>query len=169
MKRSWLIILGGLVLAGVAYACIYHHAMALQRSVERSAWPELAWLQQEFQLTDAQFTRVMELHIAYAPKCREMCRVVDAKNSQLQKLLAATNAVTPEIKQAVAEAAGIRAECETAMFDHFYRVAQTMPPEQGRRYLEWVQQETLKPGKMMPGGARSSAPNTMSFSKRGPT
>lgn len=157
MRRSWLIILGGLVLAGVAYACVYLRATAVQRSIERSARPELAWLQQEFQLTDAQLARVMELHNAYAPKCDAMCRAIDAKNAQIQKLLAATNVVTPEIKQVMAEAGEIRAECETAMLDHFYKVAQTMPPEQGRRYLEWVQKETLKPSKMMPGRAQSSS------------
>lgn len=156
MKRSWLILLGGLLLAACAYACIYFHNTAAQRSVERSARPELAWLQIEFHLTDAQLARVMELHNAYAPKCEEMCRSIDAKNAQIQKLLVATNVITPEIKQALAQAAEIRAECETAMLDHFYKVAQTMPPEQGRRYLEWVRQETLKPSKMMPGGAQSS-------------
>lgn len=150
--------LGGLVLGGLTYACVYLHETAPRRSVEKSARPELAWLQQEFQLTDAQFARVEELHNAYAPKCDEMCRLIDAKNGQLQKLLTATNIVTPEIKQAMAEAGEIRAECETAMLDHFYKVAQTMPPEQGRRYLEWVQQETLKPSKMMPGRAQSSSP-----------
>lgn len=161
MRRPWLIIVGGLVLAGVAYACVYLNATAVQRSVEKSARPELAWLQQEFKLTDAQLARVMELHNAYAPKCEEMCGLIDAKNAQLQKLLAATNVVTPEIKQAIAEAAEIRAECETAMLDHYYKVAQTMPAEQGRRYLEWVQQETLKPSKMMPGGTQSASPPGM--------
>jgi len=157
MKRTWLIIIGGLVLAAVGYACIYLHGTSAQRSVEQSSRPELAWLQQEYHLSDAQFTRVMELHNAYAPKCEEMCRMIDAKNARLQKLLAATNVVTPEINQALVEAAGIRAECESAMLDHFYKVAQSMPPEQGRRYLEWVQQETLKPSKMMPGDGPTNA------------
>lgn len=161
MRRSWLIIFGGLILAGVAYACVYLYATAAQRSVEKSARPELAWLQQEFQLSDAQLARVLELHNAYAPKCDAMCRDIDAKNAELQKLLAATNVVTPEIKKAMSEAAEIRAECETAMLDHFYKVAQTMPPEQGRRYLEWVQRETLKPSKMMPGRTQSSSPSGM--------
>lgn len=159
MKRPWLIILGGLILAGVAYACVYLNATAVQRAVAKSPRPELAWLQQEFQLTDAQLARVMELHNAYAPKCDEMCRDIDAKNAQLQKLLASTNVVTPEIKQAIAEAAAIRAECQTAMLDHFYKVAQTMPREQSRRYLEWVQQEIVKPSKMMPGSTQSAAPS----------
>jgi hypothetical protein len=156
MKRSWLIIFGGLVLAVCAYLCIYFGKTAAERSVERSNRPELAWLQMEFHLTDAQLARVMELHNAYAPKCDAMCREIDAKNAQLQKLLAATNVVTPEIKQAIAQAAAIRAECETAMLDHFYKVAQTMPPERGRRYLEWVQQEIVKPSKMMPGKTKST-------------
>ena len=87
-----------------------------------------------------------------------MCRTIDAKNAEIQRLLAATNIITPEIKQALAQAAEIRAECETAMLDHFYKVAQTMPPEQGKRYLDWVQQQTLKPSKMMPGDSPSVAP-----------
>lgn len=161
MKRTWLIIIGGLILAAVGYACIYLHGTSDQRSVEHSSRPELAWLQQEYHLSDAQFTRVMELHNAYAPKCEEMCRMIDAKNAQLQKLLAATNVVTPEINQALVEAAGIRAECESAMLDHFYKVAQSMPPEQGARYLEWVQQETLKPSKMMPGDGPTNASSAM--------
>lgn len=151
MKRSWLIILAGLLLAAVGYACIYLHGTADQRSIEQSSRPELAWLQQEYHLSDTQFARVLELHNAYAPKCAEMCRRIDAKNAQLRKLLSATNLVTPEIKQTLAEANEIRAECESAMLNHFYKVAQTMPPEQGRRYLEWVQQQILKPSKMMPG------------------
>ena len=156
MKRSWLIILGGLMLACLGYACVYFHGTSGERSVERNSRPELAWLQREYHLTDAQLARAMELHNAYAPKCEEMCRAIDAKNAEIQKLLAATNIITPEIKQALAQAAEIRAECETAMLDHFYKVAQTMPPEQGRRYLDWVQQETLKPQQMMPGGTQTN-------------
>jgi hypothetical protein len=156
MKRSALILLGGLLLAAGAYACMYWHHTSGPRAMERSPRPELAWLQSEFQLTDAQLARVLELHNAYAPKCEEMCRSIDAKNAEIKRLLAATNAITPEIRQALAQAAAIRAECETAMLDHFYKVAQTMPAEQGRRYLEWVEQELLKPSKMMPGGDQAS-------------
>ena len=160
MKRSWLIIVGGLALEVCAYLCIYFGKTVTERSVERSNRPELAWLQMEFHLTDAQLARVMELHNAYAPKCDEMCRAIDAKNTEIQKLLAATNVVTPEITQALAEAGEIRAECETAMLDHFYKVAATMPPEQAKRYLDWVQQQNLKPSKMMPGETQSATPMT---------
>lgn len=158
MKRPWLIIFGGLLLAVAAYTCVYLAGTASMRSVAESKQPALAWMQQEYHLTDAQFARLCELHDAYRPKCMEMCRKIDAKNVELQKLLAATNAITPEIKQALAEAAQIRAECQAGMLEHFNTVAQTMPPEQGKRYLEWVWQETLKTQQMLPGKSPSSSP-----------
>ncbi|ODU25145.1 MAG: hypothetical protein ABS95_00965 [Verrucomicrobia bacterium SCN 57-15] len=157
MKRTWFIVLGGLLLAVAAYACVYLAGTSSERALTNSDKPALAWLQQEYRLNAAQFARLCELHEAYRPTCMEMCAKIDAKNAQLQKLLAATNVITPEIKRALTEAAEIRAECEAAMLDHFYKVAQTMPPNQGRRYLEWVQQETLKPTRMMPGEPQTSA------------
>jgi hypothetical protein len=160
-KRAWLIVLGGLFLAVAAYACVYLAGTATQRSVDNSDKPALAWLKQEYRLDDAQFARLCEVHDAYRPTCMEMCRKIDAKNAQIEKLLAATNVITPGIRKALAEAAEIRAECEAAMLEHFYKVAQTMPPEQGKRYLAWVQQETLKPQQMMPGEARESSPPEM--------
>ena len=150
MKRSWLILIGGLVLGLVAYAGIYRHATSVQRSMEQSARPELAWLKNEYHLSDAQFTDVVRLHDAYKPKCAEMCRRIDEQNAKVQQLLAATNTVTPEIKQALADAARLRAECESAMMQHFYEVSRVMAPDQGKRYLAWVQNETLLPGQMIP-------------------
>jgi hypothetical protein len=157
MKRAWLTAIGGLFVAVASYACVYLAGTSTQRAVAKSDKPALAWLQQEYQLDDAQFARVREVHDAYRPKCMEMCRMIDAKNAQIEKLLAATNVITPEIRQALAEAAEIRAECEVAMLDHFYKVAQTMPIEQGKRYLAWVRQETLKPTQMMPGESQSAS------------
>lgn len=153
MKRPWLIIFGGLLAAIGAYACVYLAAMSSVRSIAESKEPVLAWMQQEYHLNDAQFARLCELHNAYCPKCLEMCRRIDAKNAELQKLLAATNTITPEIKQALAEAAQLRAECQAGMLEHCNQVAQTMPPEQGKRYLAWVWQETLKTGPMLPGNS----------------
>jgi hypothetical protein len=36
------------------------------------------------------------------------------------------------------------------MLQHFYDVGQAMTPEEGRRYLAWVQQEALVPSQMVP-------------------
>jgi hypothetical protein len=150
MKKSWLILLAGLVVGLIAYACIYLRATSMQRSIEKSSRPELAWLKMEYHLSDAQFAEVVRLHDAYRPKCAELCRRIDEQNSKVQQLLAATNTVTPEIKGALAQAAQLRAECETAMLQHFYEISRVMPPEQGKRYLAWVQSETLTPGQMIP-------------------
>jgi hypothetical protein len=156
-KRAWFVVGGGLLLAVAAYASVFLAGTSAQRAVANSDKPALAWMQMEYQLDDAQFARLCEVHNAYRPKCMEMCRMIDAKNAQIENLLAATNVITPEIRMALAEAAQIRAECEAAMLEHFYRVAETMPPEQGKRYLAWVQQETLKPQQMMPGESRAAS------------
>jgi len=150
VKRLWLILLGGVVAGLIAYACIYLHATSVQRSVEQSAHPELAWLKTEYHLSEAQFAQVAQLHDAYLPKCAAMCARIDEQNAKVQELLAATNAVSPEIKEALAETARLRAECETAMLQHFYETSRPMPPEQGKRYLAWVQSKTLLPGQMIP-------------------
>ena len=157
MKRVSFIITGGLFVAVAAYACVYLAGTSAERAVARSDKPALAWLQREYQLNDTQFARLCEVHNSYRPKCQAMCRMIDEKNAKLQQLLSSTNVVTPEVKQALAEAAEIRAECQANMLEHFYAVARTMPPEQSQRYLAWVKQETLAPRQMMPGESRTSS------------
>jgi hypothetical protein len=144
MKRPWFILIGGLLLALLAYGASYHFASSNSACclLDKPA-PELAWLQTEFHLSDAEFARVQKLHEQYQAGCAERCALIDAKNAELAKLLAATNAVSPEIEKALQEAAQLRAECQAAMFQHFYTVSQTMPPEQGKRYLAWVTARTL--------------------------
>jgi len=144
MKRSLLIMLGGLVLAALAYAGMYRAGTADSCCrVHESKAPELAWLKQEFHLTEPEFTRVSELHEQYLAGCAERCHQIDLKNQELAHLLAQTNNVTPQIQQALADAAQLRAQCQSKMLQHFYEVSRTMPPEQGKRYLDWVQSKTL--------------------------
>lgn len=157
MKRALFIIAGGLFVAVTAYACVYLAGTSTQRAVARSDKPALAWMQREYQLNDTQFARLCEVHDSYRPKCQAMCRMIDEKNTKLQELLTSSNVVTPEVKRALVEAAEIRAECQANMLEHFYSVAQTMPPEQSKRYLAWVKQETLAPRQMMPGESRTSS------------
>ena len=150
MKKTWLILIGGVLAGLIGYACIYLRATSTQRSMEHSLRPELEWLKTEYHLSDAQFADVVRLHDAYRPKCCELCRRIDEQNSKVQQLLATTNTVTPEIRQALVQAAQLRAECESAMLQHFFEVSRVMPEEQGKRYLAWVQNETLMPGQMIP-------------------
>jgi hypothetical protein len=145
MKRGLLILVLGLLAAVTAYGCVYFACTSCVRRLEHSDKPELSWLKDEFHLSDAEFKRVSELHAAYLPQCREMCRKIDAQNDQLQKLLASATNATPEIDTALAETARLRSECQGMMLRHFFQVSQTMPPEQGRRYLAWVKEKAFLP------------------------
>jgi hypothetical protein len=143
MRRGLLILVLGLVAAATAYGCIYFACTSSARNLQRGDKPELVWLKDEFNLSDAEFKRVSELHAAYLPQCAEMCREIDAQSQRLKGLLAATNQITTEIEAAIAESSRLRAECQRNMLKHFYEVSRTMPPEQGRRYLAWVQERTF--------------------------
>ena len=150
MRRPWVIIIVGMAIGLAAYSGVYFARTAENQSVEKSRQPTLSWLQKEYHLSDQQFDHVCELYAAYQPKCVEMCRRIDEQNSETEKLLAATNLITPEITEALSKAVRLRVECQSAMLAHFYEVAEAMPPEDGKRYLAWVQQETLTPGRMPP-------------------
>ena len=145
MKRLVLILLAGFVVAAAAYCAVYLKSTARHREILESSKPELAWLKDEFHLSDAEFKHIMELHEAYLPHCREMCQRIDAENAKLKDLLSKTNALTPQIETKLNEAAQLRVECQRSMLKHFFEVSRTMPPEQGRRYLEWVQEKTFMP------------------------
>jgi hypothetical protein len=145
MSRAALILLAGLVAAVTAYCTMYYAGTASCCRLEQGHAPELAWLKQEFHLEDAEFTRLCRMHDDYLAGCAERCRRIDVKNQALAQLLAVTNAITPEIEKALAESALLRAECQKKMLQHFYEVSRTMPPEQGKRYLAWVQRQTLVP------------------------
>ena len=155
MKRTWIILIVGLLAAGGAYSARYFGARKAPCDCHPTAVPELAWMRREYGLNDAQFQKVSELHAAYQPQCMEMCRRIDEQNDRLRQLLGATNVVTAEIKRSLVEAAQLRGECQAAMLRHFYEVSRAMPPGQGRRYLEWVQAQTLAP--MQPAAAATTS------------
>ncbi len=143
LGRPWLILIAGVVLALAAYFGSYFAGTARCHQMERSQEPELAWLKEEFHLSDAEFARVSQMHEAYLEGCAQRCQRIDEKNQHLKHLLAGTNTVTAEIAATLAETAQLRAECQKQMLQHFYEVSRTMPPEQGKRYLAWVQDRTI--------------------------
>jgi hypothetical protein len=153
MNRTRFILLLGLSLGVAGFGLLYTNRTASYREIERTCGPELAWVKREFRLNDADFERIRRLHQAYKPVCAAYCRRVDEKNRELASLMAVSTEVTPPIKTALNDAADLRKECLAQMLKHFYAVSQAMPPEQGRRYLAWVQTETLKPTyrTMLPG------------------
>jgi hypothetical protein len=143
MKRSLFILILGLVVAIAGFSAFYFVRAAQERAILREEHPELAWLKDEFNLSDADFQKVCTLHDAYLPQCAEMCRRIGKKNAEIQELISKTNTVTPEIETKIREASLIRAECHQNMLKHFFAVSQSMPKSQGDRYMAWVQQQTL--------------------------
>jgi hypothetical protein len=143
MKRASMILLAGLLAAAGAYFGTYYAGTANSHALQAGPAPELQWLKEEFGLDDAEFARISKLHEAYLSGCAERCQLIDEKNRHLKELLTATNTITPEIEKTLAEAAQLRTECQKQMLAQFYAVGQTMPPEQARRYLAWVQERTV--------------------------
>jgi len=143
MKRSLFILIAGLALAVMGYCGVYYATTAKDCCTQPGKAPELAWLKQEFHLSDAEFERITKMHEEYLSGCAERCRRIDLKNQELAALLAATNGITPDIEKALSESALMRAQCQKIMLQHFYDVSRTMPPEQGKRYLAWVQSKTV--------------------------
>lgn len=143
MRKGGLILVIGLLLGAAGFSGIYYAGTAHSRSMLRDPQPELAWLKQEFKLSGAEFARISALHEAYLPQCGERCRVIEEQNAKLRELLAKDPTVTPEVEALLVERARTRALCEAEMLKHFHQVSLAMPPEQGRRYLAWVQEQTV--------------------------
>jgi len=145
MNRSLLIAGFGLILAAAGFGALYSVRMAEHRTLEAQCGPELAWIKQEFHLQDPEFEQVRRLHEAYKPVCAAMCQRIDSLHAELARLLETSTNVTPEIDRVLTQAAQLRKECQTAMLGHFFQVSQAMPPAEGRRYLAWMQAQTLSP------------------------
>jgi hypothetical protein len=89
------------------------------------------------------------------PQCAARCQRIEAQNQKLRELFAQSTNVTPEIQALLTERARTRADCEAEMMKHFLEVSRTMPPEQGKRYLAWVEEQTFLHGQGMEERHRS--------------
>ena len=143
MKSGLVVLLGGVLLCAFAFCGLYYWGTASHRGLLHEQAPELAWLKREFNLSDADLMRITRLHDAYQPHCAEMCRRIDEHGAKLKTLLMNTNTMTPELEAALAESSKLRAECQRDMLRHFFEVSRTMPPAQGKRYLEWMAEHTF--------------------------
>ncbi len=105
---------------GVFYA-VNREPAAVQQALR--AGDAMAWLRTEFQLNNAQFAAIQQLHEAYGEKCTEHCAAI----------MAAQKRAAPS-----AEIAALEKTCVDAMAVHFKHVAALMPAGQGERYLAIV-------------------------------
>ena len=159
MKKAGYILLVGLLLSTAAFAGFYYFGTSSCRAMMSDPQPGLAWLKREFKLSDAEFARITRLHEAYLPQCGKRCARIAELNRKLEQLLGQASGVTPEIREVLAERATMRADCEAEMLNHFLEVSRMMPPEQGRRYLEWVERQTSLNGQAMEQRHQSASPS----------
>ena len=143
MNRSLIILLGALVLCAALLNGSYAVSRRVCQNCMSKSVSDLDWLQQEFHLSAAEMARIQKLHEGYLPKCAGMCAKIAAKKSELETALNGSTNVNPVAQQKLAELAALRAQCQAQMLQHFIEVSQTMPPEQGRRYLAEMQRLTL--------------------------
>ena len=116
----------GIVAAACALSFGIFYAVNREPAEVRQALREgdaMAWLRAEFQLSDAQFAAIKQLHEDYRGKCAEHCAAI----------MAAEHRGAPR-----AEVAALEKTCVEAMTVHFRRVAALMAPGQGERYLAIV-------------------------------
>jgi hypothetical protein len=156
-KRGTLILVLGLLLGAGAFFAFYYVQTAPYRQMLREPQPELAWLKKEFKLDDSEFARISQLHAEYLPQCGERCRAIEGQNQKLRTLFTQATNMTPEIQSLLLERARLRAQCEGEMMKHFLAVSRTMPPEEGKRYLEWVEQQTFLQGQGMEARHRTAS------------
>lgn len=149
MNRSLIILIGALALGTALFAGSYVTARHTTVVCCTRPTDELAWLQTEFHLDDAEMARIRELHEGYRPKCAEMCAKIAAKKAELDAVLDGRTNLTAEAQAKLNELAALRAQCQAQMLQHFVTVSQAMPPEEGRRYLAKMQQLTLGDHKAM--------------------
>jgi small-conductance mechanosensitive channel len=141
MNRSLVILLGALALGAAVFASSYfvsQRACLMTRSAD-----DLSWLRDEFHLSDAEMSRVRQLHEGYMPQCAKMCALIAAKKAEVQAALGNSTDVTVEAQKKLTELGELRAQCQAQMLQHFITVSQAMPPEQGQRYLAEMKRLTL--------------------------
>jgi hypothetical protein len=114
---------------------------------DRSA--PVSWLSREFSLSDLQARKVEEMHAQYEGDCAQMCARIIETDERLEKLIRASQKITPEIQAAIVETDRLRSERRTKMLEHFYRIAAELPAEKQGEYLSVVLPSVLHPGEVM--------------------
>jgi hypothetical protein len=142
MKRSLIILAAAFCLGIGGYYFVFERNTIRVDTIQAQPAPELVWLKTEYKLSNDEFARICAMHISYMPGCAQMCEEIKEQNTKIQRLIASTNTVTPEIEIDLKELAALRVHCQMMMLRHFYAVSKTMPPAQGKRYMAEMQRQT---------------------------
>lgn len=153
MKRGLILVLAVLLAGFAGFSITRYQKVASQHGdgVLLDAMPELSWVKSELKLTDGQFEKVSALHVAYRPKCEEMCHSLSRAHRKVGELAAANGVMTPELEAAIREHAEVHAACQRAMLEHLYQTAALLEPAQGSRYLGIMIPQALDSANGAPG------------------
>ena len=140
MKRGIIILLVALFAGVSGFVVTRQHCCCTASDATAhdggSLLPELEWLHHELNLTDEQFAKVKERHLAYRPFCEAMCRKVGAAHQKVRALADSGDIASPELAAALQEQANVHAECQMALLKHLHSTAAVMSPAQAQHYLE---------------------------------
>lgn len=146
MKRNLLILLLAATTAFAGYWIYYRCATAPARTMVTQRGGEMEWLRNEYHLSEAQFSRVQQIHREYAPRCDLMCEKIGKANAHLDQLILANRTYTPEVAAAMKECLAVQAECREALLAHVYAVSAEMSPVDGARYIAMMKSRIVEPG-----------------------
>jgi Spy/CpxP family protein refolding chaperone len=155
MKRLTVILALAVLLGLGAYFVSYGIAQSMFCQMP-DASDSSSWLRQEFHLSDAQYAQIKKLEADYHPHCVEMCAQIKQSRLALKNLILANGTMTPEIETALQKDGAVQQEWRQDMLRHFYEISQAMPPAEGKRYLQIMEEQTLEPENM---SSEMSAPH----------
>ena len=97
----------------------------------------MEWLRADFDLSDAQYAKIKQLHDSYSVVCEKHCHdIMDA--ARARDALKSTSAGATAIAAAENRVQELRQVCETAIGAHVRQCAAEMSPPARERYLALV-------------------------------
>ena len=146
MKRGMLILATALALGVCMSFCSWfmvkappaHHEDAEFATESGNLLPELDWLKQSLHLTDAQHEKVKALHVAYRPKCDQLCKRIRAADTAVLAAAKQKAEAGPELTAALRARADVLVECQQAMLSHIQQTATCMDAKQADQYRDFI-------------------------------
>lgn len=136
MKKRFFILASFILVGAMAFWFMRFHKLSTFQGPLVDTMPELTWVRTELKLTDVQFMQVSSLHVAYRPKCMEMCQRISEAHEKIEVLARGGRKMSPELEQAIREHSRIHAESQEAMLKHLYETAAVLQADQASRYLD---------------------------------
>ena|SRR5690625_2329316 len=133
MKSSFYLIL---FVCLTVFGLLLGYALWNQTSETVDPLGGLEWLRAEFDLDEEQFSKIEELHNAYAPFCEIMCDRVSEAQETLDRKMMDSTAYNEELENELQRFSRLKEECHREMLKHFYEVAEVMKPHQRERYMQ---------------------------------